>query len=72
MLALTVAPVLCLLFFKNLKPAPDNALVRWMKTGYLRNLKFCLHHRWLTMGVMIGLVTATGLMLPFLGREFMP
>jgi len=27
-LALTVAPVLCLLFFKHLKPAPDNALVR--------------------------------------------
>ena len=68
----TVAPVLCLLFFKTLKPAPDNALVRWMKAGYLRNLRFCLRNRWLTMGVMIGLVTATGLMLPFLGREFMP
>ncbi|MBS0263513.1 MAG: efflux RND transporter permease subunit [Planctomycetes bacterium] len=71
-LALTVAPVLCLYFFKNLKPAPDNALVRSMKTGYLRNLKFCLHHRWLTVGLMIAMVVATGLMLPFLGREFMP
>jgi cobalt-zinc-cadmium resistance protein CzcA len=71
-LALTVAPVLCLLFFKELKPAPDNALVRWMKSGYIRNLKFCLRYRWATMGVMLGLVTATGVMLPFLGREFMP
>jgi cobalt-zinc-cadmium resistance protein CzcA len=71
-LALTVAPALCLIFFKNLQPAPDNALVRWMKTGYLRNLQYCLRHRWLTMGVMVGLVTATGMMLPFLGREFMP
>ena len=35
---LTVAPVLCLLLFKNLQPIRDNLLVRWMKTGYLRNL----------------------------------
>src|ERR1700730_322543 len=42
LLALTVAPVLCLLFFRKLKPAPDNAFVCWMKTGYIRNLKLCL------------------------------
>jgi cobalt-zinc-cadmium resistance protein CzcA len=71
-LALTVAPVLCLLMFKNMKPAPDNALVRWMKTGYIRNLRFCLKHRWLTLGLMGGLMAATGVMLIFLGREFMP
>jgi cobalt-zinc-cadmium resistance protein CzcA len=71
-LALTVAPVLCLLFFRNLKPAPDNALVRWMKTGYLRNLKFCLQYRWATLAVMGGLIVATVALLPFLGREFMP
>ena len=71
-LALTVAPVLCLLFFRNLKPAPDNAFVRWMKTGYLRNLKFCLKYRWATMAVMGGLIVATLVLLPFLGREFMP
>src|SRR4029077_10599458 len=71
-LALTVAPVLCLLFFRNLKPAPDNALVRWMKTGYLRNLKFCLKYRWATLAVMGGLIIATLVLLPFLGREFMP
>lgn len=72
MLALTVAPVLCLLFFRNLKPAPDNALVRWMKSGYIRNLKFCLAHRYLTLGVMGALVAATIFLLAFLGREFMP
>src|SRR5262249_33202695 len=71
-LALTVAPVLCLLLFRNLKPAPDNALVRRMKAGYIRNLKFCLQHRYLTLGVMGVLVVGTLLMLPFLGREFMP
>jgi cobalt-zinc-cadmium resistance protein CzcA len=71
-LALTVAPVLCLLFFRNLKPAPDNALVRWMKRGYLRNLKFCLQHRYLTLGVMGILIVGTVVLLPLLGREFMP
>jgi heavy metal efflux system protein len=72
LLSLTVAPVLCLLMFKNLQPSPDNWLVRWMKTGYLRNLKFCLEHRWLTCGVMGTLLVGTAFMLPFLGREFMP
>ncbi|HLJ11864.1 MAG TPA: efflux RND transporter permease subunit, partial [Planctomycetaceae bacterium] len=71
-LALTVAPVLCLLFFKKLKPAPDNALVRWLKTGYIRNLRLCLKYRWLTLGVMITLIAVTIGLLPFLGREFMP
>lgn len=71
-LALTVAPVLCLLFFKHLKPAPDNALVRWMKTGYIRNLKFCLQYRYATLAVMGALIIGTGISLQFLGREFMP
>src|SRR5262249_33090527 len=36
LLAVTVAPVLCLLFFKHLKPAQDNFLVRYLKRSYLR------------------------------------
>jgi cobalt-zinc-cadmium resistance protein CzcA len=71
-LALTVAPVLSLYFFKNLKPQPDNALVRYLKTGYLRNLRFCLKHRGLTLGGMCTLMVGTTLLLPLLGREFMP
>lgn len=71
-LALTMAPVLCLYLFKNLKPAPDNALVRWLKTGYIRNLRFCLRHRWGTLGVTACLIGGTLVLLPFLGREFMP
>ncbi len=71
-LALTVAPVLCLLLFKNLQPAPDNFLVRYLKSGYLRNLDFCLRYRWATVGVMVALIAFTGAMLPLLGREFMP
>ncbi len=71
-LALTMAPVMCLLCFKNLKAAPDNWLVRGMKARYLRNLRFCLRHPYATVGVMAALTICTTALLPLLGREFMP
>jgi len=72
LLALTIAPVLCLLFFKNLKPSGDNLLVRFLKRGYLRNLDHCLNHRWLVVLVFGAMIVGTVMSLPFLGREFMP
>ena len=71
-LALTVSPVLCLLLFKNLKPARDNSLVRRLKAGYLRQLARCLDHRWATLGVFGVLIGVTAGALPLLGGEFMP
>jgi cobalt-zinc-cadmium resistance protein CzcA len=71
-LALTVAPVLCLLCFKNIKPKPDNWMVRFLKRRYLWQLSWCLNHRWITLGVMGTLITLTLGLLPLLGREFMP
>jgi cobalt-zinc-cadmium resistance protein CzcA len=71
-LALTVAPVMCLLLFKKLRPRPDNFLVRFLKRGYLRNLSFCLNHRWLAVGIFCLLIAGTLASLPFLGREFIP
>ena len=50
LLAVTIAPVLCLLLFRNLKPAADNCLVRFLKSGYLRQLERLLNHRWLARG----------------------
>jgi cobalt-zinc-cadmium resistance protein CzcA len=72
LLALTVAPVLCLLFFRKLGRTRDNFLVRRLKTGYLKQLERCLNHRWLTLGVFGFLIVITVAILPFLGREFMP
>ncbi len=72
LLALTIAPVLCLLLFRDLKPRADNFMVRFLKRGYLRNLNYCLDHRWVAMGVFVLLLVATLFSLPFLGREFMP
>jgi cobalt-zinc-cadmium resistance protein CzcA len=72
LLALTVAPVLCFLFFKNLKPAGDNWLVRYLKHSYLRQLERCLNHRVITLALFGTLTAITISVLPFLGREFMP
>ncbi len=71
-LALTLTPVLCMLSFKNLKPARDNFLVRYLKDSYLAQLKTCLHYRWTTVILMSLLIIGTGCLLPFVGREFMP
>ena len=71
-MAVTLTPVLCLFFFKHLKPTPDNLLVRLMKYSYLTQLKRCLKYRWVTMLVMGGLIVGTGFLLPYVGNEFMP
>jgi cobalt-zinc-cadmium resistance protein CzcA len=72
LLATLLSPVLCLLFFRNLKPTPDNFLVRFLKTRYLWQLRICLDHRWTTLAVMGGLMVFTATLLPKIGREFMP
>jgi cobalt-zinc-cadmium resistance protein CzcA len=72
LLALTVAPVMCYLFFKNLKPTQDNWLVRYLKRSYLHQLERCLNHRILTLSLFGTLTVVTIGILPFLGREFMP
>jgi cobalt-zinc-cadmium resistance protein CzcA len=73
LLALLLAPVLCLLLFKHLKQTPDNFLVHYLKRSYLRTLERCLDHRWLTLAAFGGAITATALYaIPHTGREFMP
>src|SRR5262249_24644444 len=73
LLALLLAPVLCLIFFRRLKPTPDNFLVRYLRNSYLRALERCLAHRWLVLGLSGVAVAATALFaVPRLGHEFMP
>ena len=73
LLALTIAPVLCLLFFRHLKATPDNFFVAYLKRSYLGQLKACLKHRAITIGVFGSLIVGTLVfLLPLLGREFMP
>jgi cobalt-zinc-cadmium resistance protein CzcA len=71
-LALMLSPVLCLLLFRNLKPAGDNFFVRFIKHTYLKPLMLCLKHRWLTVLFFASAFAGTLCLLPFLGQEFMP
>jgi cobalt-zinc-cadmium resistance protein CzcA len=72
MLAVLLTPVLCRFILRNVKPTPDNFLVRVMKRRYLRNVDRCLRYRWLFIAFMGALVAFTAWKLPNLGREFMP
>jgi cobalt-zinc-cadmium resistance protein CzcA len=72
-LALTLSPALCLLLFRNLKPARDNFLVRRLRAGYLRNLDWCLNHRIITLsvfGLVIGVTGFWVLVLPVLKDRY--
>jgi cobalt-zinc-cadmium resistance protein CzcA len=73
LMALTLAPVLCLLFFRDLQPKQDNFLVRYLRSSYLRQLAVCLKYRWATLAVM-GFLAALTVVWPLahMGREFMP
>jgi cobalt-zinc-cadmium resistance protein CzcA len=71
-LAVTLTPVLCLLFFKRIQPISDNFLVRYLKSRYLWQLRVCLQHRWTTVFLMGALLVATAVLLPHIGHEFMP
>jgi cobalt-zinc-cadmium resistance protein CzcA len=72
-LALTLSPALCLLFFRNLRPAQDNVVVRYLKSSYLRQVERCLNHRVLTLAVFAVLAVITVFIAKWrLGFEFMP
>jgi cobalt-zinc-cadmium resistance protein CzcA len=72
-LALTLSPVLCLLFFRRLKPRRDNFLVRGLRSIYVWQLRWVLSHRLVAIGsfIVLCVVTFVATYL-FMGREFMP
>jgi cobalt-zinc-cadmium resistance protein CzcA len=71
-LAVTLTPVLCLFFFKKMKPVGENFLVRALKFRYFWKLKICLKYRFTTVIVLCTLIGGTCALIPKLGREFMP
>jgi cobalt-zinc-cadmium resistance protein CzcA len=72
LLAVTLVPVLCLLFFKDFKPQQDNFLVRYFQSSYLRQLGLFLKYRYAALAFMGVLIIVTVISLSRLGREFMP
>ena len=72
LLACSLAPVLCSFFFHNKVEESDTIVDRLMKRGYLKSLNRYLNYRWITLGVMVGLLAFTFALVPGLGGEFMP
>ncbi|MBS0210727.1 MAG: efflux RND transporter permease subunit [Planctomycetes bacterium] len=72
LLALTVSPVMCMLFFKNLKPSRDNVLVRLLKHTASRVVDMQLRNRGVAVTIYATAAIATVVALPYMGREFMP
>jgi heavy metal efflux system protein len=84
-MALTLTPVLCLIFYRNFKQPPpiphnnwyalpgENWLVRALKTRYIWNLKLAIRYPWVTVAIMVSLIVITALWpMQKIGREFMP
>jgi cobalt-zinc-cadmium resistance protein CzcA len=73
LMALTLTPVLCLIFMKHVKPTPENFLVRFLKFRYLSQLNLCLRYPKITIAVMAIIIVITVVWpMAHLGREFMP
>lgn len=71
LLALTLMPVLASLSLKRVSEK-EPFLFRWAKKIYVPLLDRSLVHRKVTVGVAVGVFSASLLLVPFLGAEFIP
>ncbi|MFO0957995.1 MAG: efflux RND transporter permease subunit [Isosphaeraceae bacterium] len=72
LVAMTLAPVLCSLLFRNKREEKDTLVDRLMKAVYRRTLVVALNRRIPTMIVCGALLAFTAVLVPGLGGEFMP
>jgi copper/silver efflux system protein len=73
-LAITVVPVLMVLFIrgKRLRPEDDNPISCFFQKIYLPVIRWCLHHRALTIAVNVIFLLLTIPLLFKIGSQFMP
>ncbi len=72
--ALTVTPALCAVLLPQLanRPHGDGLVVRTLKRAYERPLAWTQRHIKKTVAVALLLAVGAGLLLPYLGRSFLP
>jgi CzcA family heavy metal efflux pump len=72
--AMTLTPVLCslLLVRQRARPERESVTVRWLKAGYEVMLRRAIRWPYLVMGIAFLLVAGSLLLLPMLGRSFLP
>src|SRR5580692_7339674 len=71
-LTLTLVPVLASYWFKNGVQEKPNRLFERVRSGYGKQLEWCLNHPKLTLFVVTLIFGASLLLLPFIGGEFLP
>ena len=73
-LAITIVPVLMVLFIrgKRLRPEEDNPISRFFQVIYLPVIRWCLRHRALTIAVNVIFLLLTIPLLFKMGSQFMP
>jgi cobalt-zinc-cadmium resistance protein CzcA len=71
-LTLTLVPVLASYWFKNGVQEKPNRLFERVRTGYGKQLGWCLNHPVITLIVVTLIFGASLLLLPFIGGEFLP
>ncbi len=73
-LAITVVPVLMVLFIrgKRLRPEENNPISRFFQAIYLPVIRWCLHHRALTITANVIFLLLTVPLLFKIGSQFMP
>jgi Cu(I)/Ag(I) efflux system membrane protein CusA/SilA len=73
-LAITVVPVLMVLFIrgKRLRPEEDNPISRFFQKIYLPVIRWCLHHRTITIVANVIFLLLTIPLLFKIGSQFMP
>jgi copper/silver efflux system protein len=73
-LAITVVPVLMVLFIRGqrLRPEEDNPISRFFQAIYLPVIRWCLHHRALTIAANLIFLLLTIPLLFKIGSQFMP
>ncbi len=72
-LAITLVPVLMVMLIRGrLRPESANPVSRVTQAIYLPVLRFCLHHRWLTIAVNLIFLIVTIPLVLHLGSQFIP
>ena len=71
LLTLTLVPVLCSYWLKNVRERV-NRPYEWIKRKYTGELEWCLDHPKSTIVVALLIFGATLLLVPYIGGEFMP
>jgi CzcA family heavy metal efflux pump len=73
--ALTVTPVLCYFLLARssvIREEKDSRLVTWLKARYANTLNWTLRHPYQIIGASAAMLLLTILLVPFMGREFLP